>query len=590
MQRLQAEALLFLNPFLATSDTAEAAALKRIIRGLSSFNTLTQLIEGELQSGVFSIENPSEDFSAAMEAATSDLFREMDQQVKARLQKIAGDPIPGFPLNGLEIVEFQEQADQISFKVRNIAKRWVELYLDKQPETQGTPIESEYLDILPSPDVSIFDIISGSPIPEIESREYQTSKTGFSRIDIKGYGLGAGQNLPQSEFERVLAPAVMTGVFDLIVPLFEVVFGSDLDRELRGRPSDHPFNRLVGRIIQKIRTDPDIFSAIYESVNQGNLVAFAVDVATIAYETVADNPVLLSDILSDILGQRVARRVLDSVLWPIRLINLGVTAFNLGYSFGSILASEAVTTFTVNIDLPPVGSIMTIGSVLDSDNPNQTVGIPDAIVSVFDENNAQIAVVRTDNFGRYSFNSENGQYRIRAVKEGYIPANQTMNILGNQNNTYSAPPIPLSRYSSMPGDIGGTVKDATNLAPLDSVDIVLRYGLNDSTGVIAAETQTENGSYQIMGLPAGTYTAYFSREGYFDDFLPIVVVANQTRPYNMNMAPEVAGDGNYRIVLTWDLSPRDLDSHLFTPPINGQTYHIYFVTKGSLTGPTLCRT
>jgi hypothetical protein len=39
----------------------------------------------------------------------------------------------------------------------------------------------------------------------------------------------------------------------------------------------------------------------------------------------------------------------------------------------------------------------------------------------------------------------------------------------------------------------------------------------------------------------------------------------------------------YRIVLTWNAEPRDLDSHLITPLISGYSYHIYYNNRGSLT-------
>ena len=50
------------------------------------------------------------------------------------------------------------------------------------------------------------------------------------------------------------------------------------------------------------------------------------------------------------------------------------------------------------------------------------------------------------------------------------------------------------------------------------------------------------------------------------------------------MSP-LLGSQEWRIVLTWGENPRDLDSHLWTPIIEGSDYHIYYASKGSLTGP-----
>lgn len=38
-----------------------------------------------------------------------------------------------------------------------------------------------------------------------------------------------------------------------------------------------------------------------------------------------------------------------------------------------------------------------------------------------------------------------------------------------------------------------------------------------------------------------------------------------------------------RITLTWGENPSDLDSHLFTPPVEGTAYHVYFSSRGSQT-------
>lgn len=45
--------------------------------------------------------------------------------------------------------------------------------------------------------------------------------------------------------------------------------------------------------------------------------------------------------------------------------------------------------------------------------------------------------------------------------------------------------------------------------------------------------------------------------------------------------PDVRGLAGARIVLEWGDEPRDLDSHLYTPSIEGSTYHVYYASKGS---------
>lgn len=46
----------------------------------------------------------------------------------------------------------------------------------------------------------------------------------------------------------------------------------------------------------------------------------------------------------------------------------------------------------------------------------------------------------------------------------------------------------------------------------------------------------------------------------------------------------VLEDFEYRFTLTWGETPRDLDSHLFTPVIGGDSHHVYFGNKGNREG------
>ena len=46
------------------------------------------------------------------------------------------------------------------------------------------------------------------------------------------------------------------------------------------------------------------------------------------------------------------------------------------------------------------------------------------------------------------------------------------------------------------------------------------------------------------------------------------------------MSPDI-GDAVYRFVLSWSDLPADLDIHLVTPEIGGQSYHLYWASTGS---------
>lgn len=48
-----------------------------------------------------------------------------------------------------------------------------------------------------------------------------------------------------------------------------------------------------------------------------------------------------------------------------------------------------------------------------------------------------------------------------------------------------------------------------------------------------------------------------------------------------DLTQQVEGDYQYKFIVTWGENPRDLDSHLFTPEIAGQSHHVYYGNSGS---------
>ena len=160
------------------------------------------------------------------------------------------------------------------------------------------------------------------------------------------------------------------------------------------------------------------------------------------------------------------------------------------------------------------------------------------------------------------------------------------------------------RFSTVLPDyttLSGQVSNALNGQPVPGAEVCIagRCILTDSSG-----------NYTIDKIPAGTLTAAFgasptyggaplavqfndestenthtvtcSKQGY------LTYVNNQvditpggTLNLNLSLSPELQ-EGNLRFVLNWGATPTDLDSHLLTPEINGNAYHIYFDDRGNI--------
>jgi len=66
------------------------------------------------------------------------------------------------------------------------------------------------------------------------------------------------------------------------------------------------------------------------------------------------------------------------------------------------------------------------------------------------------------------------------------------------------------------------------------------------------------------------YTIHVGDQDYYLPYVHISdVVAQQETEYD------------YKFILTWDEYPTDLDSHLYTPSIDGSAYHVYYASRGS---------
>lgn len=154
------------------------------------------------------------------------------------------------------------------------------------------------------------------------------------------------------------------------------------------------------------------------------------------------------------------------------------------------------------------------------------------------------------------------------------------------------------------GTLTGLVTDALTGDPVPDA-LVSVAGLSDYTDA--------SGNYSITGIPAGTLNANFSgtpttgsaplavqftdlssesshtvtasHEGYVTYTNSQVVIPDGgSLELAISLSPTLA-TGQMRFVLSWGELPYDLDSHLKTPSIEGNTYHVYYSQQGSADSP-----
>ena len=133
---------------------------------------------------------------------------------------------------------------------------------------------------------------------------------------------------------------------------------------------------------------------------------------------------------------------------------------------------------------------------------------------------------------------------------------------------------------------------AITVEPANSVSIkgqvtnaVNRNPIPDVTVTISGRTTTtdQNGDYEIIFVQEGEHPTFGEAYGFCTYEGNINIPENfgqQNFIYNFSMSP-IPGEGETRLLLNWGQKPGDLDSHLLTPNIEGQNYHISYSNRGN---------
>ena len=233
-------------------------------------------------------------------------------------------------------------------------------------------------------------------------------------------------------------------------------------------------------------------------------------------------------------------------------------------------------------------------SLTGSDNVSFVVSEDEAstgtvVITVRDASSNEVisdATVSSDAFGGAPVEDPTGTYTLDGIPAdtdltltitapGYIPFSLE-NVNVPEGETVNLEAL-LTRESSRLGNISGTVTDAQTGDGVANVTVNLREGGGATSGPVVQSTTTSvSGAYAIDDLVAGNYTAEALSPGYITNYFDVVVVGGETRgDQNVTITRELEG-GQWRIVLTWGETPRDLDSHITGPTATGNRFHVYY--------------
>lgn len=208
-------------------------------------------------------------------------------------------------------------------------------------------------------------------------------------------------------------------------------------------------------------------------------------------------------------------------------------------------------------------------------------GIEGVTVSLYLGQSQSPVTVSTDTLGNYVQGLSAGTYRIVLSKEGYTDLSTSVSVVNNAL-TSSSYIMLTSEESRQSASFKGIAINATDSQKIEGVTIALLNGFDSTSsanpnGVQGSAVTGTNGECAINdGVNAGYYTIEASKDGY-STYHHNETIKPGENELTINMSPVIQVQGEYRIVLTWGETPRDLDSHLICS--GNENYHIYYARK-----------
>lgn len=222
-------------------------------------------------------------------------------------------------------------------------------------------------------------------------------------------------------------------------------------------------------------------------------------------------------------------------------------------------------------------------------------GVKDAQVALESvDYNKKLFTVSTDETGYYEIHVpiHDFTYNLEFEKDGYI--DETLYHIDSEENV-----IDLSQeivylaeedeqeylcelffYDALNKSI-----DGMGMELLTDLDVIIRRGVNNRSGEAVYEGHIY-GNSETVNLTPGMYTVQMVKDQYMDTYSSLFVSKETGNRISIYATPELNED-EYRIVLTWNATPRDLDSHLFAPnDTENDDYHICYYHMSDYEGNT----
>lgn len=172
------------------------------------------------------------------------------------------------------------------------------------------------------------------------------------------------------------------------------------------------------------------------------------------------------------------------------------------------------------------------------------------------------------------FQVNSGQWKLKFSAPGYVNVEGLVNIQGGATTNFDI--ITMIPGSQTPASISGIIYNAFNNSKVTAeLTATLRPGINNRSGDLALDksnkkiesitinspTSSKDGSYSIPDVPAGNYTLEIAGKDFITTYQTVISAGSSSGNQNVFVSPILISN-EVRVVLTWNDTPKDLDSHL----------------------------
>lgn len=544
-------ALVFLNPFVCTSDAEETEDVLARLETLPELYVLEQVLTSRLIVSPEALLTEDDGIDAAL---TDVLATYLNSYASAALapggmESGAPEDAPASE-SGISIVpDWQESGHRLThtggsqFKITNSIGRWAYCL---------TPEEDFYL----FPNGTLMDILKGNPWAPSERAFSMDVAFGEEATEVNVYGLGwspgddnSWDDLSNLEQEYALNAGMATVLLEFVPQLVSVVTNTSTTLG-RGQMGKAQIIQMLGYLKRA-----DIIAKCEQYIQADDPMGMVKFLSETVVKEFIGNEQFRATFLQALgmtLSDGALKRVAGWILVPVRAFLTVDAITNSVKTALGFYNAQFRTTFEVWNETIEIGNVS--GGVYDRDSGMGIGGA--AVVLEGDDGNPMSPShdYETGSAGSYYFhNIGAGTKTIRASKQGYQPGSVSVYIV--KDSTVVAPQLILTPVSgTATGRVLDGIRQAAGLAdPTFKKDLMLRVTQQDGD---FDQTYTIHDGTYTLDLSPGVYLVQASHEDYTMDYVTVTVTeSGATAPRDLVMHPvgslegtvslDMNGDGTY---------------------------------------------